>query len=104
MTLFLLLMNMKHRKQELIVWCLLLGYVTVSNQNRLVIDAGTCVTYDFIDLDNNYLGGAILSQVTTEYEALHFKTTVNWRTHSILLGRQLISQFIRVSLMHWYMN
>jgi type III pantothenate kinase len=32
------------------------------NQNRLVID-GTCVTYDFIDLNNNYLGGAIF-QVT----------------------------------------
>ncbi len=25
------------------------------NQNRLVIDAGTCVTYDFIDAKDNYL-------------------------------------------------
>jgi pantothenate kinase type III len=25
----------------------------------IVIDAGTCVTYDFIDIENNYLGGAI---------------------------------------------
>jgi type III pantothenate kinase len=24
------------------------------NQNKLVIDAGTCVTYDFIDDENNY--------------------------------------------------
>ena len=29
------------------------------NQNRLVIDAGTCITYDFIDDNDNYLGGAI---------------------------------------------
>src|SRR5690606_31646050 len=28
-------------------------------QNRLIIDAGTCITYDFIDSQNNYLGGAI---------------------------------------------
>jgi type III pantothenate kinase len=28
-------------------------------QNRLVIDAGTCITYDFIDENDNYLGGAI---------------------------------------------
>jgi type III pantothenate kinase len=27
--------------------------------NRLVIDAGTCVTYDFIDENDNYIGGAI---------------------------------------------
>lgn len=41
------------------------------NQNRLVIDAGTCVTYDFIDQDNNYLGGAITPGLRLRYEALH---------------------------------
>jgi len=28
-------------------------------QNRLVIDVGTCITYDFVDENDNYLGGAI---------------------------------------------
>ena len=41
------------------------------NQNRLVIDAGTCVTYDFIDENNNYLGGAISPGLRLRYESLH---------------------------------
>ncbi len=40
-------------------------------QNRLVIDAGTCVTYDFIDQSNNYLGGAISPGLRLRYSALH---------------------------------
>jgi type III pantothenate kinase len=40
-------------------------------QNRLVIDAGTCVTYDFIDSENNYLGGAISPGIRLRYESLH---------------------------------
>ena len=41
------------------------------SQNRLVIDAGTCVTYDFIDEENNYLGGAIAPGLRLRYEVLH---------------------------------
>ena len=41
------------------------------NQNRLVIDAGTCITYDFIDENNNYLGGAISPGLRLRYESLH---------------------------------
>jgi type III pantothenate kinase len=41
------------------------------NQNRLVIDAGTCVTYDFIDEYDNYLGGAISAGLQLRYAALH---------------------------------
>ncbi len=41
------------------------------NKNRLVIDAGTCVTYDFIDDEKNYLGGAISPGIRLRYEALH---------------------------------
>jgi len=41
------------------------------DQNRLVIDAGTCVTYDFIDQNNNYLGGAISPGLHLRYEVLH---------------------------------
>jgi type III pantothenate kinase len=40
-------------------------------QNRLVIDAGTCVTYDFIDQNNSYLGGAISPGLRLRYESLH---------------------------------
>ncbi len=41
------------------------------NQNRLVIDAGSCVTYDFIDDEDNYLGGAISLGLKLRYKALH---------------------------------
>jgi type III pantothenate kinase len=40
--------------------------------NRLVIDAGTCVTYDFIDENDNYIGGAIAPGLRwLRYESLH---------------------------------
>ncbi len=41
------------------------------NQNRLVIDAGTCVTYDFVDKDDNYRGGAISPGLQLRYKSLH---------------------------------
>jgi type III pantothenate kinase len=41
------------------------------NQNRLVIDAGTCITYDFIDASDTYLGGAISPGIRLRYESLH---------------------------------
>jgi type III pantothenate kinase len=41
------------------------------NQNRLVIDAGTCITYDFIDEKDNYLGGAISPGIRLRFESLH---------------------------------
>ena len=41
------------------------------NQSRLVIDAGTCVTYDFITNTNEYLGGAISPGLQMRYRALH---------------------------------
>lgn len=41
------------------------------NQNVLVIDAGTCITYDFVNAKAQYLGGAIAPGVKSRYRALH---------------------------------
>jgi type III pantothenate kinase len=41
------------------------------NKNRLVIDAGTCVTYDFVDQDNQYFGGAISPGISLRYKSLN---------------------------------
>ena len=41
------------------------------NQNRLIIDAGTCITYDFVDDQNQYRGGAISLGLNLRYKALH---------------------------------
>jgi type III pantothenate kinase len=40
-------------------------------QNRLVIDAGTCVTFDFINERDEYLGGAIAPGLQLRYKSLH---------------------------------
>jgi type III pantothenate kinase len=39
--------------------------------NVLVIDAGTCITYDFISSENNYLGGAISPGIRMRYKSLN---------------------------------
>lgn len=39
--------------------------------NKLIIDAGTCVTYDFVDNQNVYYGGAISPGLRLRYEAMH---------------------------------
>lgn len=41
------------------------------NQSLLVIDAGTCITYDFIDKEANYLGGSISMGLKMRFQALH---------------------------------
>lgn len=40
-------------------------------QNRLIVDAGTCVTYDFVDQNDVYHGGAISPGTRLRYEAMH---------------------------------
>ncbi|PKV48132.1 type III pantothenate kinase [Aquimarina sp. MAR_2010_214] len=41
------------------------------NRDVLVIDAGTCITYDFKNKKEEYLGGAIGPGVRLRYESLH---------------------------------
>lgn len=40
-------------------------------KNVLVIDAGTCITYDFISSKNEYLGGSISLGLEMRFKALH---------------------------------
>ncbi|NHN27414.1 type III pantothenate kinase [Flavobacterium jejuense] len=62
------------------------------NSNCLIIDAGTCVTYDFIDDNNYYLGGAISPGINLRYQALH-----NYTAKLPLLEKKDINQFIGIS-------
>lgn len=41
------------------------------NENVLIIDAGTCITYDFLNNENKYLGGAISPGIQMRYKALN---------------------------------
>ena len=44
------------------------------NSNNLVIDAGTCITIDFIDNNNNFMGGSISPGVKMRYDSLNHYT------------------------------
>ncbi|QTE22276.1 type III pantothenate kinase [Polaribacter cellanae] len=41
------------------------------NKNVLIIDAGTCITFDFVNEKSEYLGGAISPGIHLRYKALH---------------------------------
>lgn len=58
-------------------------------KNRLIIDAGTCITYDFVNENDNYLGGAISPGIRLRYESLH-----NYTAKLPLLNKQIPKNII----------
>ncbi|MGL2992546.1 type III pantothenate kinase [Flavobacterium sp. TSSA_36] len=58
-------------------------------QNRLVIDVGTCITYDYIDENDCYWGGAISPGIRLRYESLH-----NYTAKLPLLTLELPDSFV----------
>lgn len=59
------------------------------NKNILIIDAGTCITYDFVDNKNNYLGGAISPGIKIRYDSLN-----NYTANLPLLEKKEVDFFI----------
>lgn len=45
--------------------------VQFPDKNVLVLDAGSCITYDFLTSENSYLGGGISPGLQMRYNALH---------------------------------
>ncbi|BDS14602.1 type III pantothenate kinase [Aureispira anguillae] len=45
--------------------------VLYPNEGVLVVDAGTCITYDFITASGVYMGGSILPGINMRFRALH---------------------------------
>ena len=43
-------------------------------EHVLIIDAGSCITYDFLTAENDYLGGAISPGLEMRYKAMHHFT------------------------------
>ena len=46
----------------------------IPNDNKVAIDMGTCIKFDFVDAQGNYHGGSISPGLTMRYEALHHFT------------------------------
>lgn len=51
------------------------AYTLYPNENVLVIDAGTCIKYNFTNHKNEYLGGAISPGILMRLKALHQYTS-----------------------------
>jgi len=51
------------------------AYYHKPKDNTLVIDAGTCITYDFINREGEYLGGGISPGLSMRYKALNQQTS-----------------------------
>ncbi|MBA3986830.1 MAG: type III pantothenate kinase [Flavobacteriales bacterium] len=47
------------------------AFETYPNEDVLIIDVGTCITYDFISAKGIYKGGAISPGINMRYKALH---------------------------------
>lgn len=66
-----------------------------SNSNVLIIDAGTCITFDFITSDNEYLGGAISPGIRLRYSSLNSFTAnlplLETQMPDLLIGNTTIS-------------
>ncbi|GMN09941.1 type III pantothenate kinase [Croceitalea sp. MTPC9] len=50
------------------------AFYNYSRKNALIIDAGTCITYDMVNDYGEYLGGAISPGLTMRYKAMHNQT------------------------------
>ncbi|WP_445732057.1 type III pantothenate kinase [Mariniflexile sp.] len=62
------------------------------NKNVLIIDAGTCITYDFINQMNEHLGGAISPGLRMRYKSLN-----NLTANLPLLDTDLPNNIIGIS-------
>ncbi len=51
--------------------CLVAGAKARFGKSVLVIDAGTCITFDYLDETNTYRGGSICPGMDIKYKALH---------------------------------
>lgn len=59
------------------------------NENCLIIDAGTCITYDFLAEGEKYLGGNISPGLTMRYRAMH-----EFTASLPLLNKQRLNTFV----------
>lgn len=67
-------------------------------QNVLVVNAGSCITYDFVNAENEYLGGAISPGLAMRLKALHTFTgklpLIQLRKRETLVGKNTEASII----------
>src|SRR4051812_11846284 len=70
------------------------------NRNVLTIDAGTCIKYNFVDADNNYLGGAISPGIPMRVKAMHEYTAALPLVEVDKTYNKLVGQNTRESILN----
>lgn len=73
------------------------------NENILVIDAGTCITYDIIDKNGMYLGGGISPGLEMRFKSLH-EYTANLPEVSFSEEAHLIGNSTKNSILSGVVN
>ncbi len=59
------------------------------NKNCLIVDAGTCITYEFIDASGTYRGGSIAPGIDMRFKAMH-----QFTAKLPLIAKQRLTDFI----------
>jgi len=74
------------------------AYYLHPGQNCLVIDAGTCITYDFIDASGKYHGGSISPGINMRFRALKKFTSrlplIAFKKEADLIGKSTKSSIL----------
>lgn len=73
------------------------------NQNVLAIQVGTCLVCDFVNVENEYLGGSISPGMKMRFEALH-KLTANLPLIAENENVELIGKATEISIRSGVMN
>ncbi|TVZ53097.1 type III pantothenate kinase [Dokdonia sp. Hel_I_53] len=67
------------------------------HKNGLIIDAGTCITFDFIDSKGSYKGGAISPGIRLRYKSLH-ELTANLPLLEKLMPKSIVGTTTETSI------
>ena len=80
------------------------AYYLHPNANVLVIDAGTCIKYNFTNAQNHYLGGGISPGIQMKFKALHQFTSKLPLVKSDFLYTELIGTNTTNSILSGVLN
>lgn len=80
------------------------AYYLYQNKNVLVIDAGTCIKYNFTNSANEYLGGGISPGIAMKFKALHQFTSKLPLIKKELTGTDLIGTNTESSILSGVLN
>jgi len=81
------------------------GSVKINNNDVLIIDAGSCITFDFVNSNKQYLGGSISPGLKMRFQALNtFTENLPLLTNNKLTAAELIGNTTDKSIISGILN